>query len=155
MNTIDLTRAVRDGAARAVAAVGLAGVALIHLLDAPGKFAETPYMGWMYVALMAGCVVVAADLVVRGGRLAWTGAAVLPLSALVGFTLTRTGGVPQAHEDIGNWSEPLGMASLFVEGCLVALSAAALSAPGLRSRRPQRAAWDGVATVPVGSSSGI
>ena len=42
--------AVRAGAARAVGVVGLAGIGLIHLLDAPGKFEETPYMGWMYVA---------------------------------------------------------------------------------------------------------
>src|SRR3954471_4528385 len=133
MTTTD-TNSVRDAVHRAAAVVGLAGVALIHLLDAPGKFTETPYMGWMYVALMAGCLAVAADLVVRGGRLAWTGAIVLPLSALVGFTLTRTVGLPQATEDIGNWGEPLGMASLFVEGCLVAFSAAVLLAPVLRGR---------------------
>jgi hypothetical protein len=142
MNTNDITGAVRDGAARAVAAVGLAGVALIHLLDAPGKFSETPYMGWMYVGLMAACLVVAADLVVRGSRLAWAGAVALPLSALVGFTLTRTVGLPQAHGDIGNWSEPLGLASLFVEGTLVAFSAVALIAPtrgiGLRGARSDR-----------------
>jgi hypothetical protein len=101
---------------------------LIHLLDAPGKFSETPYMGWMYIGLMIGCLAVAADLVVRGSRLAWAGAVVLPLSALVGFTLTRTVGLPQAHGDIGNWGEPLGMASLFVEGTLVAFSAVALIA---------------------------
>jgi hypothetical protein len=147
MKNTDITGAVRDGAARAVAAVGLAGVALIHLLDAPGKFAETPYMGWMYIALMAGCLVVAADLVVRGSRMAWAGAVVLPLSALVGFTLTRTVGLPQAHEDIGNWGEPLGMASLFVEGCLVAFSAAALLVPAWLSRPTQRAAGNGSAKV--------
>ena len=125
--TQDLTTIARDGIARAVGVVGLAGVGLIHLLDAPGKFAETPYMGWMYVALIAGCLVVAAELIRSGSRLAWAAAALLPLSALVGFTLTRTVGLPQATEDIGNWGEPLGMASLFVEGCLVALSMAALA----------------------------
>lgn len=33
---------VRDGVARAVAVVGLAGVALVHVLDLPGTFGETP-----------------------------------------------------------------------------------------------------------------
>jgi hypothetical protein len=126
--TQDLTTIVRDGIARAVGVVGLAGVGLIHLLDAPGKFEETPYMGWMYVALIAGCLVVAAELIRTGSRTAWAGAALLPLSAIVGYTLTRTVGLPQATDDIGNWSEPLGMASLFVEGALVALSVAALAA---------------------------
>jgi hypothetical protein len=36
--------------------------------------------------------------------------------------LSRTTGLPQANGDIGNWTEPLGLASLFVEGCVVALS---------------------------------
>jgi hypothetical protein len=132
--TQDLTTIARDGIARAVGVVGLAGVGLIHLLDAPGKFSETPYMGWMYVALIAGCLVVAAELIRTGSRLAWAGAALLPLSALIGFTLTRTVGLPQATGDIGNWSEPLGMASLFVEGALAALSLAALAARGAVQR---------------------
>ena len=132
--TADLTTVARDGIARAVGVVGLAGVGLIHLLDAPGKFEETPYMGWMYVALIAGCLVVAAELVRTGSRAAWTGAALLALSALIGFTLTRTVGLPQASGDVGNWTEPLGMASLFVEGCLVALSMAALALSGAAGR---------------------
>jgi hypothetical protein len=37
--------AIRDGIVRAVAVVGLAGVALIHLLDAPGTFQDAPYKG--------------------------------------------------------------------------------------------------------------
>jgi hypothetical protein len=153
MSTSDITGAVREGAARAVAAVGLAGVALIHLLDAPGKFAETPYMGWMYIALMAGCLVVAADIVLRGSRMAWAGAVVLPLSALVGFTMTRTVGLPQAHEDIGNWGEPLGLASLFVEGCLVAFSGVALLAVSRRPRRRRaRPRLAGAAPAPASSS---
>src|SRR5437660_398781 len=45
---------VRDAIARAVAVVGLAGVALIHLLDAPGTFQSSPYKGWLYVALIVG-----------------------------------------------------------------------------------------------------
>ena len=51
MTTETLVHAVRDGIARTIAVVGLAGVALIHLLDLPGKFQETPYLGWLYVAL--------------------------------------------------------------------------------------------------------
>ena len=34
-----LGSSIRDGIARAVAVIGLAGVALIHLLDAPGTIA--------------------------------------------------------------------------------------------------------------------
>jgi hypothetical protein len=119
---------IADAVARAVAAVGLAGVGLIHLLDITGKFSETPYMGWMYVGLIIACLGVAGALVRSSARVVWLAAIVLPLSAMIGFTLTRTVGLPQAMDDIGNWGEPLGMASLFVEGSLVALGAGVLTA---------------------------
>ena len=38
----NIREAVRDGVARTLGAVGLCGVALIHLLDLPGKFGEVP-----------------------------------------------------------------------------------------------------------------
>ena len=113
--------AIRDGITRTLAVVGLAGVALIHLLDAPGKFEETPYMGWLYVALIAGCVGAAAALIRSGSPRIWLAAALVPVGPLVGYTLTRTVGLPQATGDIGNWAEPLGLASLFVEIGLVTL----------------------------------
>ena len=133
MTTETLARAVRDGIARTTAVVGLAGVALIHLLDLPGKFGETPYLAWLYIGLILGCIVVAAALIRHSDPRAWTAAALLPLGALVGYTLTRTVGLPQAMGDIGNWAEPLGLASLFVEGSLVGLSCAMLaSVSGVR-----------------------
>jgi hypothetical protein len=36
--------------------------------------------------------------------------------------LSRTTGLPGAMGDIGNWTEPLGLASLYVEACVFALS---------------------------------
>ena len=118
--------AIRDGVARAAAVVALGAVALIHLLDLPGKFSETPYLAWMYIGLIAGCVLVAAALVHSSDRRAWAAAALFPLGAVVGYILTRTTGLPQATGDIGNWLEPLGLASLFVEGSLIALAASRL-----------------------------
>lgn len=128
MTTEHLAHAVRDGIARTTAVVGLASVALIHLLDLPGKFAETPYLAWMYIALIAGCLATAAALVHESDSRAWAAATLLPLGAIVGYTLTRTVGLPQAMDDIGNWGEPLGIASLFVEGSLVALAGVVLAA---------------------------
>jgi hypothetical protein len=40
--------------------------------------------------------------------------------------ISRAVGLPQGADDIGNWAEPLGLASLFVEGTLVALAATVL-----------------------------
>jgi len=123
-----LDRAARQLVARAVAVVALAGVGLIHLLDGIGKFTETPYMGWMYVGLILACLATAGVLVWGNIREAWIAALLLPLSAIVGFVLTRTIGLPQATGDIGNWSEPLGLAALFTEGCLVLVAGTALAA---------------------------
>jgi len=136
----------RELVARAVAIVGLAGIALIHLLDSIGKFQETPYMGWMYGGLMLSCLAVAAALVRANSREAWLAAIALPATAIVGFVLTRTVGLPQATEDIGNWSEPLGLAALFVEGAVIAVAGYALvalrpvSAPAARGRASLAAA---------------
>jgi hypothetical protein len=137
-----LARAAREIVTRAVAAVGLAGIALIHLLDSLGKFQETPYMGWMYVGLIVACLAAAGALLRANLREAWLAAVALPAAAIAGFTLTRTVGLPQAHEDVGNWSEPLGLAALFVEAAVIAVAGYALAAlrpARLLVRRPRAA----------------
>jgi hypothetical protein len=40
---------------------------------------------------------------------------------IVFYVLDRTVGLPNASGDIGNWVEPLGLASLVVEGFVVAI----------------------------------
>jgi hypothetical protein len=111
----------QDAIARAVAVVGLAGVALIHVLDAPGTFQGPLYKGLLYVALIAGSMVAAGALIRSGDSRAWAAAVVLPLGAALAFVISRTVGLPGGADDIGNWTESLGLASLFVEGSLVAL----------------------------------
>jgi hypothetical protein len=129
-----------DPAARAVGIVGLLGVGLIHLLDSIGKWGETRYVFWMYMALIVGAIAVAGALLHRAGRFAWAATGGLAASAMVGYILSRTTGLPNATGDVGNWVEPLGLASLFVEGCLVALSAHQLLVPRraeVRTRTPE------------------
>ncbi len=139
--TIDdqAARAVaRELAMRATAAVGLAGIALIHLLDSIGKYQETRYVFWLYVGLMVGSLVTAGAVLISERRIVWSAAAALAASAIAGYVLSRTTGLPNATDDIGNWTEPLGLASLFVEGCVVAVSVLALrvgAAPSTALRR--------------------
>jgi uncharacterized membrane protein len=117
-----------DPVPRAVAIVGLLGIGLIHLLDSIGKYSEVRYVFWLYIGLIVGTIVVSGMLLRGESRAAWAGAGLLSLSALVGYVLSRTTGLPSAKDDIGNWTEPLGLASLFVEGCLVALAGYRLAA---------------------------
>jgi len=131
--------------ARAAAVVGLLGIALIHLLDLQAKLDETPYLGVLYVVLIIAAVATAGALIHLDDRRAWLSAGGLALLTLLGYAVNRTVGMPSATEDIGNWLEPLGLASLFVEATTAAVAVYALvdgrsrgaaSSPG---RVPQRA----------------
>jgi len=147
--TLDPLHLIREISTRAAVAVGLAGVGLIHLLDSIGKYDETRYLFWMYVALIVGSLATAGAVLFSRARAPFLAAAGLAASALVGYVLSRTTGLPHATDDIGNWTEPLGLASLFVEGAVVATSLAALAilpAPArTTARRLQAVALPGAA----------
>jgi hypothetical protein len=127
---------------RATVAVGLAGIALIHLLDSIGKWSETRYLFWMYVGLMIASLATAGWVLFTRSRTALLAAAAVAASALVGYVVDRTVGMPGATDDIGNWTEPLGLASLFVEAAVVAAGLAGLGAArktaALTVMRPSR-----------------
>jgi hypothetical protein len=91
---------VRDAVARALAVVGLAGVALIHVLDAHDTFAAAPYKGWLYVALIVGTLGTAAVLLRTSDVCVWVAAALLPLGSLVAFVVSRTVGLPQGPQPL-------------------------------------------------------
>jgi hypothetical protein len=114
--------AVRDGAVRATAAVGIGAIAVIHAVDSVGKWTETRYMFWLYMALIAACVMTAAAVLLHRSRAALLAAAGLAASVMAAYVIDRTVGLPNATGDIGNWLEPLGLASLVVEGFVVAIA---------------------------------
>lgn len=128
MNTQRTDEAARDVLTRGLAVIGLLGIALIHLLDAIPTFSELPYKGWLYVGLIVSSLAVAGMLVRGPSRRAWMAAAGLVTAVILGFVYSRTVGLPSAAGDIGNWAEPLGVAALFVEGCVLAVASYALGA---------------------------
>lgn len=117
---------------RVIGALLLLSIAVIHYLDLSDKLAEVPYIGYLYIALIAGSVLAAVLLFARP-RSGWTLGGTLALLTFIAYCVNRTVGMPNAMDDIGNWSEPLGVASLVVEGAMVLLSAVMLS------RRPRGA----------------
>ncbi len=110
---------------RGATILGLLGIALIHLLDLPGKWEETRYLGIGYVLVIAASLVLAEIVATRVSKNAMYASAALSLAVLIGFVVNRTVGMPNATEDIGNWGEPLGLASLFVEAITVWVTARA------------------------------
>ena len=57
----------------------------------------------------------------------WAATGALPALVLIGYILSRTSGLPGFTDDIGEWSEPLGLVSMVFEGLLVCLSATVLA----------------------------
>ena len=122
-----LDRDVTHGPRRAVAATGLAGIALIHMLDLPGKISETPYLGYAYIGLVVAALVLAEMLLRRDDAKVWAATAGLTAAVIAGYVINRTVGMPNATGDIGNWLEPIGLASLAVEGFVLLLAVGRLT----------------------------
>jgi hypothetical protein len=137
------------GAAPA-AALGLTGallavaVAAVHVADQDGvtALAEPAWLGWGYRAIEVGGLLTALTLLlaVAAGRalarLGWAAALLLAAAPLLGYLATRTIGLPEATDDVGNWGDWVGTVSLLLEGGLAVLSVSMLRA--LRARPAAR-----------------
>ncbi len=106
---------------RAVGVVGIAAIAGTHLIDLPGKMDEVKYLGVGYVLLIIG-LAYAAFAIIRDRREGWLIGGGLAFATLAGFILSRTTGLPAATDDVGNWSEGLGLIAMLAEAALVGLA---------------------------------
>ena len=107
--------------------MGLGGIALIHVLQAPEAFDETTYLGVLFVAAVLASLVLSAALTRTADERIWAAAGGLAASIMLGYFLSRTSGLPSATADVGNWTEPLGLASLVAEGLVVCVAAASMT----------------------------
>ena len=110
-------------AVRAVSALALSSLAVIHVVDLPGTLGPTPLVGIGYLGIVAAAVLIGGVLIARPHWLAWAGAAAVAGSAMGGYILTRAlpGGFLDDHGDVGNWHCPLGIAALSVESVIILL----------------------------------
>jgi len=118
--------AVDDALARALAVAGLAAVALIHAVQLPDAFGEIGYLGALFIAAVAGSVLVATALTRTSDDRIWMAAGGLAGLILIGYILSRSVGLPGFTSDMGEWSEPRGLAAMVAESTLVVLSAGVL-----------------------------
>ncbi|MFC3832917.1 MULTISPECIES: hypothetical protein [Deinococcus] len=98
----------------------------MHFRDVPSKLAETPYLGWLYILLVAGCAAAGAWLLSSHWRNGYLLGGVISVGAIVAYSLTRSTGLPGATGDIGNWAEPSGLISLGAEAAFALLALLAL-----------------------------
>jgi hypothetical protein len=144
-----MSAAVNDAIARAVAIGGLVAVALIHVLQLPAALAAIGYLGGLFIAAVVACLVIAAALTRTSDDRAWAAAGSLTALILLGYILSRSVGLPGFTEDTGEWSEPLGLASMVAEGLLVFVTGAVLATRHYPLRRETAAsAPEGTAMRP-------
>jgi hypothetical protein len=108
---------------RAVAALALAALAVIHVVDLPGTLGPDRLVGIGYLGIIAAALLVGGALIARPQWLAWAAAAAVAISAMGGYLLTRAlpGGFLGDHGDVGNWHCPLGITALSVESVILLL----------------------------------
>ena len=115
----DLWRAVLISAAIATTAA--------HVPITEDHFDEAPYIGALFVALEVAGVVLAVLLARRGDRRLYLAAAAVGALAILAFVLSRSTGLPQIRDDVGNWADPLGVVALTAEATLLVGGVAAAS----------------------------
>ena len=127
---------------RAVGALALAALAVIHVVDLPGTLGATPLVGAGYLAIVAAAVVTGGVMITRSHWLAWAAAGGVAVSAMGGYVLTRAvpGGFLGDHADVGNWGCQLGIAALSVEAILILLVVFAAVQVRAQARRPEQLA---------------
>ena len=123
------TTSAKGQLANAAGAVLAAAISVIHVTDQGGLTAlkDPAYLGYGYWLLEFAGVITAVLLLVRARPVTWALAFGVAAGPLIGITISRSVGLPDATDDIGNWFEPLGMLAMAVELTLVTLSGTALA----------------------------
>jgi hypothetical protein len=126
---------------RGAAVLALLVTSATHVPLIREHLAEAPYVGWLFIALSVVAVALAAALLVADTPAVWALTGVVGAASVLAFVLSRTVGLPQIGDDVGNWSEPLGYPALTAEAIatLAALTTLVRSARE-RARVPRPAA---------------
>ena len=110
--------------ARAVGALALIALAVIHVVDLPTTLGPIPLVGIGYFGIIVAALGVSMALIARSHWLVWAAAGAVAVMAMGGYVLTRAlpGGFLGDHGDVGNWRCPLGIAALSVETLIILLA---------------------------------
>ena len=93
----------------------LLATAGIHIPIIGQHLREAPYIGVLFILLALVATVLAVLLLTRDCTLVWLASAGMTIAAVLAYVLSRSIGLPQIGDDIGNWLDPLGLAALSVE----------------------------------------
>lgn len=107
---------------RLLAAAGAVTMAAAHIPVTEKHLHEAPYIGIGFVLLTVAGLLLAQLLLIGDSRAVWVCAAVVSTLALLGYGLSRSVGLPEIHDDIGNWAEPLGLVAIVGEAVMLIAS---------------------------------
>src|ERR1700736_6832310 len=112
-----------DVITRAMGALALIALAVVHVVDLPATLGPLPLVGIGYFGIIAAALGVGLAMIARSHWLVWAAAGGVGVMALSGYVLTRAlpGGFLGDHGDVGNWRCPLGLAALSVETLIILL----------------------------------
>ena len=79
-----------DVVARTVAAVALAALAVIHIVDLPGTLETIPLVGIGYFGIIVVATLAGAAMIIRSDWLTWAVGGGLAATAMGGYVLTRS-----------------------------------------------------------------
>lgn len=112
---------------RVVAAAAAIGEAAAHIPVTKEHLTEAPYIGVGFVLVTVAGFILAQLLLTADTRAVWLATAAVSALALAAFMLSRTVGLPEIQDDIGNWSDPLGIVAIVSEAVMLATAIAHLS----------------------------
>jgi hypothetical protein len=103
--------------------------ALAHIPVVPDHLREAPYMGVLFILFSIAAFAVATVLAARPSRVWYLVAVVLSVAAVAAYVATRVIAFPELADDVGAWTEPLGLVSISAESLAALLGLAALRQP--------------------------
>ncbi len=97
-----------------------------HLPLIPMHMHEAPYVGVLFIALTVASIGLAILLVRWDTPTVWAATGVIMSLAVAAFLASRTVGLPQIGDDVGNWTEPLGFPAVAAETLAALIAVLAL-----------------------------
>jgi hypothetical protein len=110
---------------RAIAATSLLAAAIAHVPVTPEHLKEAPYMGVAFIAFSVAATLLAVAVAATDRPLLYGATMGLCAAAIFVYAMTRMVAFPQLSDDVGNWSETLGVISVATE--MIALVASGLA----------------------------
>lgn len=103
-----------------------------HVPVTEDHFEEAAYIGVLFVVLEVAAAALAAWMLRRDDRWAYRLVALTGGLAIGAFLLSRSVGLPQITDDVGNWTEPLAVVSVVAELLMVIAGVRGVAARGRR-----------------------